>query len=270
VTGEVKEVSFKLYGLLHEKDGAVRADVFAKKLADFVSGLKAADKFVNGKKAVNHLITDLEYGSAVARIAEQVYSTTATFDTSGIEYYQKIANDISKGNPVPEDTPVAVLKSLAKLGDGADKTFSHGEIQMPDNDITIVRLDDFFDKRADGILQKFTAPDDVVKYFEGTSFGEFDGTIKEVDLRGKLFSAKLILTAGGLEVDCICNSVSVKNLRESLNKRVIVQAAAMYNGDKKLPERLDIKLITPVSDSGDLRKWRGAFDIPYRQDGDLW
>lgn len=270
MTGGVKEVNFKLFGLLHEKSGAVRADVFARKLAVFVNGLKAADKFVNGKKAVNHLITDLEYGSALAKIQEQVYSTKATFNASGIEYYQKIANDISKGNVIPSDTPIPMLKSLAKLGDGADKIFSHGEIQMPDNNDTIVRLDDYFDKRAENILQKFTGPDDGVKYFEGTSFGEFDGTIKEIDLRGNIFSAKLILTAGGTEVDCICNSVSVKNLRETLNKRIIVQAAAMYDGSQKLPERLDIKLITPVADDGDLRKWCGAFEIPYRQDGDAW
>ncbi len=266
---KIKDVSFKLYGLLHEKNGAVRAEVFAKKLSDFVKGLKAADKHVNGKKAANHLITDLQYGSALATISEEVYSTKVQFESSGIEYYQQVANDIATGNPIPSDTPVAVVKSLARLGDGADKTFSHGEMQLPENDATIVRLDEFFDRQAEVWLDSFTKPDRGEAFFEGTSFGEFDGTIKEVDLRGKIHSAKLILSAGGVELDCICNSVSVTNLRETLDKRVIVQAAAMYNGHHRLPERLDIKLITPVIE-GNLRRWRGAFDIPSRKSGDLW
>ncbi|GLQ24489.1 hypothetical protein GCM10007853_23630 [Algimonas ampicilliniresistens] len=267
---EVKEIDFKLYGLRHEKDGAVRADVFAKKLADFVNGLKAADKHVNGKKAVNHLITNLEYGSALARISEEVYSRKVSFSASGIEYYQEIANDIATGGPIKPDTPIQVLKSLAALGDGADKTFSHGEMQMPENNDNIVRFDTYFDKQAGVILDKFTKPAREDAFYEGTSFGEFDGTIKEVDLRGKIHSAKLILSAGNVEIDCICNSVSVTNLRETLDRRVIVQAAASYDGTKRLPTRLDIKLITPVATDGDLLRWCGAFDVPPIRDGDLW
>ena len=50
---ELEKIKLKFYGLRHERNGAVRADVFAKKLASLIKGLRAADRHVNRAKSLN-------------------------------------------------------------------------------------------------------------------------------------------------------------------------------------------------------------------------
>jgi len=255
------EVEFKLFGLLHEKNGAVRADVFAKKLTQFINGLKAADKYLNGGRSLNYLITNLEYGSAVARITEEQLSTKLTPKNSSIGYYQDTLIDINDGKKIDSDIPKEILKTIASLGDGSSKSFSHGEIEFVGQKNNVIRIDNFFDRRADKVLEVISKPDNIVKAFSGMAFSEYAGTIKEVDLRGKIARAKLFLSAGGREIDCVCNSISVPNLRQALNSRVIVNAKAFYDGYKRLPERLDIQKIRILKKEPNLARWRGAFNF---------
>lgn len=258
---ELNQVDFKLYGLVHEKSGAVRADVFASKLSKFINGLKASDKYINGKRTLNYLITNLEYGSAVARISEERISTEFAPEKSSISYYQDRLVDILDGKKINEDTPKTILKSMAELADGNTKKFSHGEISFVSESHNIIRIDDFFNKRADNAFQRLSDQDNKHKTFSGTALIEYRGIIKEVDLRGQIASAKLILSAGSSEIDCICNSVTIDNLREALNQRVVVSAKAYFNGMEKLPERLDIKKLRILKQNPDLTRWEKAFDI---------
>lgn len=258
---KLNQVDFKIYGLQHEKSGAVRADVFAKKLSQFIEGLKAADKHINGKKSLNYLITDLEYGSAVARITEEQISTKVLPRNSSIGYFQDKLSDIRDGKKIESDTPEKVLKTIASLGNGSRNNFSHGEIEFVGSTDNVVRIDHFFDRRADKVLDVLTHKDQKLNAFSGTAYVEFSGIIKEVDLRGKIASAKLFLTAGNSEIDCICNSVSVDNLSDALDQKVIVSAKAFYDGENKLPERLDIKKIRKLKLNADLVKWEKKFHI---------
>ncbi len=254
-----KEVEFKLFGLQHEKDGAVRADIFAKKLGQFIDGLKSADKFINGQKSLNYLITDLEYGSAVARISEAQISNKVPIKSSSIELVENAMSDIRDGKRIDKDFPPRVLKTIADLGNGSHKEFSHGEIDFIGKTDNVVRIDDFFDRRADKAFQQTAFQVEESDAYSGVAFVEYSGTVKEVDLRGTIASAKLFLTAGGAEIDCICNSVSVDNLASALDHKVMVSGKAFYDGQSKLPERIDINNIRILKADANLLRWEGRF-----------
>lgn len=265
-----EQIELKLFGLQRGADEDVRADVFAKKLAGIVKALKAADRHCHGKKTFEYFISDLKHSSAYAAISEKPYSTKRTPRESSVRVVQLAVANVRDGLGIPKETDPIIAKVLAEIGDGADKAFSHGEIGIKGQTETVVRIDQFFDKRADRAFDEFRSPTNVVSLFEGAAFGTFDGELKEVDLRGTVASAKLILNVGGRELDCSCNSVTVDNLRDALNQRVTVSAIAHYNGHDRLPEHIDIKRIDPLGSVGSLRKWKGRFDLPYPSDEDTW
>jgi hypothetical protein len=65
-----KQIDLKKYGLAHEANGDVRADVFVRKMDLLLKGLRASDQQVNGQKTLDYLIKDLQYGSAYSSKAE--------------------------------------------------------------------------------------------------------------------------------------------------------------------------------------------------------
>ena len=262
------KVDITFYGLDHEKNGAIRADVFAQKLTLLVNSLGAADKHINGRKSLNYLISYLGIGSAIAQIVEVEDEDEMNFKNphkrSSVKYLRSVAQNIQKGS-IPQDTPKQVIKPLTELSGGTEKNFSHGEIQFEDDAENAIRVDKSFGERAKQALASLE-----YKLYAGTALGSFDGVLKEVDLRGKPTRAKLITSIGGKELNCTCNFVTVDNLREALDKRVIVSAVEHYDGTDRLPKRIDIKKIQILENEGTLERWKGAFDLPYPSKEDVW
>ncbi len=253
-----EQIELKLFGLASAGTEDVRADVFASKLSGLIKALKATDRQCHGNKTYEYYIRDLDYGSAYAAIAERPYSTKKVPRLSSVCAVQSAAASVRDGLGIPKETDPTIAKVLAALGNGSDKSFSHGEIGIKGQQDTVVRIDKFFDKRADRAFSEFKSP--VINLFEGVAYGTFDGELKEVDLRGTVASAKLVLNVGGgVELDCTCNAVTVQNLRDALNQRVTVSAIAHYNGRDRLPEQIDIKRIDPLVNVGSLANWRGEF-----------
>jgi len=87
----------------------------------------------------------------------------------------------------------------------------------------------------------------------------FRWILKEIDARGTMLRGKLVLTAGGLEIDCVMNKDRVREARNSFDKHVIIEGAAHYDAKRQIPARLDIKSLKVVGDGSNLLRWRGAF-----------
>jgi hypothetical protein len=85
-----------------------------------------------------------------------------------------------------------------------------------------------------------------------------------------MLRAKLVLTAGGLEIDCVMNKDRVPEARNSFDKRVVIEGAAHYDGVRQIPSRLDIKSLRVVGDESNLLRWRGVFksDVDINDDWD--
>ncbi|MBV9201638.1 MAG: hypothetical protein JOY83_18305 [Alphaproteobacteria bacterium] len=70
---------------------------------------------------------------------------------------------------------------------------------------------------------------------------------------------KLILSAGGIEIDCVMNKERIPEAVECFDKRVIVEGTAHYDGENQIPARLDVANIKVVGRPKPLLRWRGAF-----------
>lgn len=267
---KTEQIELKLFGLEQRGEKDVRADVFAKKISDLVKALKAADRQENGKKTHDFFITDLQHSSAYATVSERLVDPFHPATASSVCTLHSVAKSVRDGSGIPKGTDLVIAKTISAIGKGADKSFSHGEIGIVGDKSSVVRIDTHFARRADRALADFNTNDNVVPLFEGVAFGTFDGVLKEVDLRGTIARAKLILEIGGIEIDCTCNSITVDNLREALDQRVTITGAAHYSGQSRLPEQVEIKRIDPLGKSGNLAKWRGQFDLPYPSDKDIW
>ena len=98
------------------------------------------------------------------------------------------------------------------------------------------------------------------KWFSGSAFGSFDGEVRAVDLRGSLPEIKLILSAGGKQIDCICRGIDIENIRSALNRRVRISGLAIYDGTSGLPRRLEAREVSLVAPGADFTRWKGAFE----------
>ncbi len=152
--------------------------------------------------------------------------------------------------------PIDLIKSFSQLAK-SDANFSHGEIDFAGDNI--IRIDDYLQRQTERAIERIEgAVDEPESHFEGVAFGAFDGVLKELDSRGTLVRGKLILTAGGKELECIFNKDDIPVLRENFERRARIEGVAHYDGENLLPVRLDVKKIAPISQEGDLARWRGA------------
>jgi hypothetical protein len=110
------------------------------------------------------------------------------------------------------------------------------------------------------------------RFYRGRAIGSFDGELQEIDNRGMILRGKLILTAGGAEIDCVMNKERVPEAREAFDKRVIIEGNAYYDGQDQLPTRIDVASIKIINGRSDLLRWRGAFTSPNadEQEEDEW
>lgn len=249
------EVTLTVHGLDVDNRN-VRADVFIAKFKALLNCLKIADKEVNEKKAHEYVIVGLQIASAHATLREKV-SIRKVLPASSVKYVQDVVEAVYNGDRNIARYPKALVEGLTPLISGVGKSFSHGEISFSKDNI--VRIDDYLAKQVDkAILRTKGVVSENQKSFEGVAFETLDGMVKEIDARGTLVRGKIILTVGGKELDCVFHTSDIQVLRESFDKRARVEGIAHYDGQSLLPVRIDVRNIVLISESGDLRKWKGA------------
>jgi hypothetical protein len=152
--------------------------------------------------------------------------------------------------------PHPIVRALIPLVSGVGKNFSHGEVCFAKNNV--IRIDDYFAKQVEkAVFRLDGVTPEKQRFFEGVAFETLDGMVKEIDARGTLVRGKLILTVGGKELDCVFNTSDIQVLRDSFDKRARVEGVAHYDGQSLLPVRIDVRGVSIIQSSGDLRRWRG-------------
>lgn len=248
-------ITLTLHGVAGD-NGLVRADVFVEKFQALVNSLKIADAALNGRKSHDLMITDLKISSAMASVREKV-SVKKKRPEFAAPLVAEALNAVYNGDRNLDRFPEGLIRSFNVLTKVDSKTLSHGEIDFAGR--SVVRIDDYLSRQTKRAIERVTGvAEEPERHFEGVAIGVFDGVLKELDSRGILVRGKLILTAGGREVECIFQRDDIPTLRESFERRARVEAMAHYNGIDLLPVRLDVKRIDQVSRDADLGKWRGA------------
>jgi len=248
-------ITLTLHGLAVDH-GMVRADVFLQKLRALLDSLEIADRILNGSKSHEVIITDLRMGNAMARLCEKPSRGKKT-PASGSPLLQSALTAASHDDLQIDRFPIELIKSLAPLTEMDSRRVSHGEIGFAGN--TVIRLDAHLARRTEQALARASGvPPDTQRPFEGVAIAVFDGVLREIDSRGGLVRGKLVLTAGGREVDCIFRRDDIPALREHFDRRARVEGMAHYDGSNLLPARLEVVRIEPIIADTEIGRWRGA------------
>lgn len=259
-------IRLRLHGVSSIESASLPVDagVFARKLGTLLRGLSAADKAANQGKATHHYtIADLKMGSAVVEIAEHTKPKFSYLRAeSSIGSFEACVAAIRRGAISAARSYGGTATEIARLAAGSGDKYGYGELWTSDEPL---RLDGLLKEQADAAAQPAL---DVPKttdrtWFKGIVDGSFDGEIKVVDLRGALPAGKLILSAGGKEIDCVFISIDFEDIRASLRRRSRITGQAVYDGKSGLPRRIEIRNVTPVRGNVDFSKWGGAFE-PFR------
>jgi len=265
-------ITLALHGLQSDNE-FVRADVFAKKLNAFIQGLIAADKAANGGKSLHtFVVEDLKKSSAIATIREK-QRTRARPEASAVRAWERGARAIYNGDPSAKHFDKAFVNSMRKLGAGSAKVFDHAEVSVGDapEPAKILRIDDYIQRQAEEVLRAVAADEGVVRtpVFKGVAVGSFDGMLQLIDSRGpgQVLKAKLVTTAGRVQIECVVPKQLTQRFADSFDQRVRVEGLAHYDGKKLLPARVDVRSITPVRANADLIRWRGAFSVSAEASG---
>jgi hypothetical protein len=260
---KMKQITIRVHGLGQHKD-AVDAAVFAQKLAAFVRALRKSDQNGNGRRCLDFLISDLKMGSATAEIVEREADTRHPAKVSGIASVHAALVSVYNGRAIELNGSINLIPAVKALCKGANKSFSHIEIILDTNSASAVRIDNFFEKQLQTATEQLATEEEKSKQrlFRGVSLGTFDGTLKMVDHRGAVKLAKLVLTAGGNEIECAYNEQIAPVITPAFDKRVVIEAWAHYDGTTSLPNRLEVRTAKVLNDKRNLSKWKGAFVIP--------
>jgi hypothetical protein len=194
------EITLTVHGL-EVDNGNVRAEVFISKFSALLKTLHMADKHANARKAHDFLITGLEQGSAHATLRERV-SLRKIIPVSSVDFVQEVVTAVYNGDRNIRRFPADIIESLSAFTNGIGKKFSHGEIHFSNDNA--IRVDDYLEKQLNRALQRIHGElDEAERFFEGVAIETFDGIVKQIDARhGTLVRGKLVLTAGGKEIDC--------------------------------------------------------------------
>jgi hypothetical protein len=262
---DYRDLTLTLHGL-DEYNQAVDGEVFAWKFAAFMRGLGRSDAAANGKRRYKFLISDLKKNTATAVVREQLAKKGAS-SHSGITYYLDGVSSVYGGTPQARALPRELVRDIAILPKGAGHTFSFAEVKGESTSSTsaptVIRIDEFLESRAKRILREVSESDPKPRqFFEGTAYGSFDGLLKAVDLRGDMKKAVLLLSAGGKPIECIVNAITVPELGDALDQRVLAYGLAHYARASGLPVRVDVRKLEVLKDGQGLDKWRGHFSIP--------
>jgi hypothetical protein len=262
------EITLTLHGLTLT-DGNVLARVFLEEFKRLLDALSRADKVLNKTIAHDYVIVELKAGSAIAKVRETrrigKWSRKAVRAEllgqrreSPVSYFKQAVISIYNGDLDTSKLPPGLVKDVAGMAKDSGETFAHGSLTFDQENV--IRIDDYLAKQAERAIVRL-APQraEGPKYHVGLGYTSFDGVLKEIDTRGSLFRGKLILTAGGKEIDCVFREEDIPQIKQQFHIRARIEGMAHYGGESPLPERLDIKIITPIGE-GELTKWRGAFE----------
>jgi hypothetical protein len=265
---ENNEITLTLHGL-SLTEGNVLARVFLEEFRRLLDALSRADRAINKTVAHDYVIVELKAGSAIAKVRETrrigKRSRKAVREEllgqrreSPVSYFKQAVTSIYNGDLDTSKLPPGLVRDVAGMAKDSGQTFAHGSLAFDKENV--IRIDDYLSRQAErAVVRLAPAAAERPKYHVGLGYTSFDGVLKEIDTRGVMFRGKLILTAGGKEIECIFRDEDVPLIKQQFNVRARIEGMAHYGGESPLPERLDIKLITPILE-GDLRRWRGALE----------
>jgi hypothetical protein len=252
------QIELKIHGLKHVNNSEVPASVFAAKLRALVSALESADQALNGKLLHVYTIGRLHTSEPTAILNERPRPRLfVPASASAVPTFESGIDAIKSGGKSARKQP-HFASAIVRMASGSDRKFGFAEVRTSRSNV--IRIDEFLHERAKSVAEEIegeTIPEQG--WYKGAVFATFDGKLQFVDTRGALPQIKLILSAGGKEIDCICRREDIDAVGTALDRRVRIAGRAIYDGKSGLPRRVEVTDIKVVPLPGDFSRWRGAF-----------
>lgn len=263
-----RELTFTIHGL-QDDDREVDAAIFSAKVRDILNALKIADKHTNRKALHRYLVTGLRHGSAEMTLGERPVDVDRPPTGSSVDSFLDCMDAAYRNNVSGLRRFNGLAEGIAKVCRGAGEKFSHIEFDSTRLESPI-RVDRLVSRQVDRMVAEAASQVDVPLHFRGQSQDAFDGEIKELDLRGRLYTGKLVLSGGAKEINCVFPHFSVGRLKEVLDSRVWAEGQAIYDGTSPLPVRLEVVSIRPIVGGKGIERWEGKVAIPSDVEWDTW
>ena len=259
-------VRLKLYGRrgYAGRDVPLSGAVFARKILTLIRALTEADKAINGRRRYEYAVHRLADGSGMIEMEER--RIKPVLSASSTEAFNLCIEAVNGGHRESAKRWGRCAEFIEKLAKGADSSFGYGELWV-DRQPSPFRLDQFLEEQSSEVVDALQAQTltSARTWFKGAVNGSFVGHLLEVDFRGALPQGKLILSAGGKELDCVFRDEDIEAIRSNARRRVRVEGIARYDGKSGLPRRIEVRTIKATRERAavDFTKWKGSFS-PFR------
>jgi len=243
-----------------DSSDSVLAPILAKKMTILLRAISAADAAMNGRVSNDYYINRLFSSSPTVEIEERKKPKIRKSVTSGIDNFELCVTAIFNGRFDRAASFGRCAHYVPQLAAGADREYGYGELWFPGD--RPVRVDALMEEQGraatipPSVLQE---PELPRRWFAGVTEGGFVGHLLEVDLRGAIPSCKLVLSAGGKEIDCIFSEADLEPIRAHLKKRVRIAGRVRYDGKSGFPRRIEVRSIEQTRENPEISRWAGAF-----------
>jgi hypothetical protein len=248
-------VVIRLVGVAGDEPRLIHARVFRRIFNNIFSAIKAADREINDKKSSSELfVSHLKIGSNEFGIIEHK-KTALGAKAPAIDLFMQCAKDVYHSDYARVMQYPRLAKEIVKLGSKLDDqyavTASHcGNGELP--------IDAFFARQASRLKHAMSS-DAIDACFAGVAITSFDGNLGEIDYRGAVWVGHLVLDGSDRQIECVFDKTQGEDAFNPFgNKRVSITGRAIYAGDSKLPERIEVISIEEIARAVDAIDIRGT------------
>lgn len=228
-----------------EAPGAARpvpARLFRGAVSSVIDALEAANKELHSRRLRSEFfVAALEIGSNVFGVFEQQRgaspSMSPAIDLVGLTAAAVYRSDFARAKQYP-----AVARSIVKMAKQIDEQFPW-MVQFPGLELP---FDAFFARQAARLAESEDTPDRP-HHFAGTAVSTFSGTLGSIDYRGATWRGYLVLPGDGAQIECVFDRTKGEDFFNAFGrKRVSVTGRAIFTGESRVPERLEVMQIKAI------------------------
>lgn len=225
----------------------VSAPLFKKIFDAFLSALLAADREIHAKPVASQFyVSYLDQASPGFGFIEKQRSTA-----SAIAFIQKCSDCIRRSEYELLLRHQRVMRAFHRIAAALNSGYS---VVVRYHDAEFL-MDGVFCRQVHRAGSNET-PSQKDGWSAGSAATRFEGRLEAIDYRGPLWRGRLTLADGVSEIDCVFDrSIGEDALNPFGHKPVSVTGRAIYTGDSKLPERIEVVKIEEA------REGRGGIEL---------
>ena len=221
----------------------IPAQAFKKIFDAFLAALLAADRELHPKSGSSEFfLSHLAMGSCEFGLVERQRSLSRV-GVSAIELLKQCSDRVYRSDYQYLLRHPRLMRAFHRIVKALDPAYvvlvQHEGAELP--------MDGFFCRQVDRVGPGSDALSHAHALFAGTAITSFEGRLESIDYRGLIWRGRLALAGAAAEIECVFDrSRGEDALNPFGNKTVCVTGRAIYTGDSRLPERIEVLTLEEV------------------------